>query len=160
MTLDKYSTWSRKKSYGKPKKVKWILSFDWYSRKVLFLVCVLFMSTLTDSRVYWCIVYMRVSLIFIALIFFFLEMIFFFFIIIINFTIINFIIIITIIIIVIVIIIIITVFVMYKYVQICIKYLIYMTVILSLCLIAEGSNCKFWEKNPQVHIMTIKKNNP
>ena len=44
--------------------------------------------------------------------------------------------------------------------QICIKYVIYMTVILSLCLIAEGSNCKFWEKNPQVHIMNIKKNNP
>ena len=35
--------------YGKQKKVNWILSFK-YFRKVLFLVCVLFMSSFTGSR--------------------------------------------------------------------------------------------------------------
>ena len=53
--------------YGKPKKVKWILKLDWILSESFFFSCVLFMSIFTGFRVYWCIVYMRVSLFFLAL---------------------------------------------------------------------------------------------
>ena len=60
-----------KRPCGKPKKVNWILSFDF--RKVLFLLC-FFMSTFTVSN--WCIVYTRVSLLFLAFSFFSLQLIY------------------------------------------------------------------------------------
>ena len=47
-----------------------------YFRKVLFLICVLFMLTFTDSRVYRCIVYMRASSFFLAFRFFSLQLIY------------------------------------------------------------------------------------
>ena len=53
--------------YGKPKKVNWILKLDWILLESFVFSCVLFMSIFTGFRVYWCIVYMRVSLFLLAL---------------------------------------------------------------------------------------------